>query len=103
MTLFVYNHADWQKEIIEQHNAQKPFAPENGNKLLFKVGDDVIYTNENGVSFNLKIAGLYQPNPIDSLYAVGRRYLLNWPCFWFPIKECDLEFDLKHELNKEEE
>ena len=79
MAYFTRSHQDWENEMIEKHNSEKPFAPENGNELLFKAGDDVIYTNPN------------LPNPIDSHYAVGRRYLLDWDCIWFPVKECDMK------------
>lgn len=84
------SHGDWQKEVIEQHNLRKPFAPENGQELLFKIGDKVVYTNDNGVSFIKKVIGLYQPNPIDSLYACGHRYLLDTDCYWMPVKEDNL-------------
>ena len=91
MTLFSHSHQDWEKEMIEKHDLQKPFAPENGNELLFKIGDDIIYTKDNGAIFTFKVTKLYQPNPIDSHYAIGCRYLLNWDCPWFPVKECNLE------------
>lgn len=91
MALYSRNHQDWENEAIEKHNLQKPFAPENGNKLLFKIGDDVTYTNPNGISFNLKIIGLYKPDTINYHYSLGCRYLLDWECPWFPVKESDLE------------
>lgn len=91
MTYFTRSHQDWENEMIENHNLQKPFAPENGNELLFNIGDDVVYTNPAGVKFNFKITGLYQPNHIDSHYALGRRYLLDWDCPWFPVEERSLE------------
>lgn len=85
------SHRDWEKETIEKHNLDKPFAPENGNALLFKVGDEVIYTNDYGVKFRFRVTGLYLPDPIDAQYALGGRYLLDWECPWFPVKERNLE------------
>lgn len=84
------SHQDWQAEVIRQHNAERPFAPENGQALQFNVGDAVVYSNDNGVSFNHKVTGLYKPNPIDSLYATGCRYLLDWDCHWMPVRESSL-------------
>ena len=83
-------HGDWQKEVILRHNAESPFAPENGQPLKFGIGDHVIYTNDNGVVFNQKITGFYKPEPIDSLYATGCRYLLNTDCYWMPVRENNL-------------
>ena len=40
------SHHDYIIEITAQHDALKPFAPENGQPLRFKIGDAVIYTNE---------------------------------------------------------
>jgi hypothetical protein len=39
------SHHDYIIEITAQHDALKPFAPENGQPLRFKIGDAVIYTN----------------------------------------------------------
>lgn len=85
------SHQDWEREQIEKHNTLKPFAPENGEALLFKPGDAVTYTNDCGVSFELKVTGLYRPDPIDSHYALGKRYLLDWDCPWYPVKESSLK------------
>ena len=98
MVLSSRSHWDWVKEMVEQHNLNKPFAPENGNELLFKVGDSVIYTNPAGVEFEFIVTGLYQPYPMTSQYATGKRYLLNWDCPWYPVEENSLQkaptFDL---------
>ena len=36
------SHHDYIIEITAQHDALKPFAPENGQPLRFKIGDAVI-------------------------------------------------------------
>lgn len=85
---------DYEKRVIAMHEAEKPFAPENGQPLKFAVGDVVAFTNEYGVMFRgLKVTGFYQPEPIDSLYATGRRYLLDWSSPWYPAKESSLQLD----------
>ncbi len=55
------SHHDYIIEITAQHDALKPFAPENGQPLRFKIGDAVIYTNEYGVQFRSCINGFYRP------------------------------------------
>jgi hypothetical protein len=87
----VSSHQDWQEEVIARHEASRPFAPENGDELKFKVGDRVVYTNDQGASFDLRITGLYRPAPINSLYATGYRYLLDGDAPWMPVKEKSLE------------
>lgn len=89
------SHWEWQERMIKQHDAEKPFAPENGTPLAFKAGDPVIYTNDQGVEFHLNVTGLYQPNPIDSLYATGYRYMLDWDCHWMPVRESNLRLNTK--------
>lgn len=87
------SHWDWVKRVVAQHDLEKPFAPENGEPLKFKIGDPVIFTNPNGVSFRLRVTGYYQPSEPCSLYANGRRYLLDSSSPWFPVKEADLQPD----------
>lgn len=87
------SHWEWQEKVVAQHDLEKPFAPENGEPLKFKIGDPVIYTNDYGVSFRLRITGFYQPAEPCSLYATGRRYLLDWSCPWFPVKEAQMLVD----------
>ena len=36
----------YEEEVVAQHDAEKPFAPENGEPLKFAVGDVVAFTNE---------------------------------------------------------
>ena len=58
------SHHDYIIEITAQHDALKPFAPENGQPLRFKIGDAVIYTNEYGAQFRRCL--LYtSPSPRD--------------------------------------
>ena len=42
------SHHDYIIEITAQHNALKPFAPENGQPLRYAAAAAVIYTNEFG-------------------------------------------------------
>lgn len=51
------SHNDYIIEITAQHDALKPFAPENGQPLRFKIGDAVIYTNEFGAQFRRRVTG----------------------------------------------
>ena len=68
------SHHDYIIEITAQHEALKPFAPENGQPLRFKIGDAVIYTNEYGAQFRCRVTGFYQPTGLSGLYARGARY-----------------------------
>lgn len=88
-----HSHHDWEKTVIGEHAMKKPFAPENGTELVFKIGTPVIFTNDYGVCFKLKVTGFYKPNPIDSMYATGSRYLLDSDSPWFPFKESSLRLD----------
>jgi hypothetical protein len=58
--------------ITAQHDALKPFAPENGQPLRFKIGDAVIYTNETAHSSGA--ASPVLPAHRAGLYARGARY-----------------------------
>jgi hypothetical protein len=55
------SHHDYIIEITAEHDALKPFAPENGQPLRFAIGGAVIYTNEAGLQFRLSITGFYRP------------------------------------------
>lgn len=87
------SHWAWCKKVAEQHDAEKPFAPENGQPLKFRIGDKVIYTNDNGAKFNLIVTGLFQREEGEILYCTGKRYYLNWDCHWMPATESSLELD----------
>lgn len=85
------SHHDWAEKVIEQHDREKPFAPENGQPLKFKIGEAVIYTNDYGVSFGPhRVTGLHQPTEPSSLYASGYRYYLDKVSCWMPVKESSL-------------
>lgn len=86
-----HSHWDWEEAVIERHQSEKPYAPENGEPLKFKVGDEVIYTNDYGVQFKQTVTGFYQPDQINSLYATGYRYLLDTDCYWMPVRESSLQ------------
>lgn len=81
------SHWEWSERVIAQHDAEKPFAPENGEPLKFKAGDNVIFTNDAGIEFELQVTGLFEPEEPCPLYACGYRYLLDWSCPWFPVEE----------------
>lgn len=85
------SHWDWMDQMIADHDKNRPYAPENGHPLKFKAGDWVIYTNDYGIRFPLKVSGLYKPQGKDSLYATGSRYLLDCESPWMPVKEASLE------------
>lgn len=88
------SHHEWAEEATARHDAQKPFAPENGQPLQFKAGEPVIYTNPAGIEFALRVTGLYErPASPDGMYANGARYLLDWDCHWFPVAESRLRLD----------
>ncbi|MBN0545410.1 hypothetical protein JTM37_36410, partial [Pseudomonas aeruginosa] len=73
--------------------ALKPFAPENGQPLRFKIGDAVIYTNEYGVQFRRCVTWFYRPSGLCGHYARGARYLLNSTSPWVPVSESSLRPD----------
>ena len=87
------SHHDWIIEITAQHDALKPFAPENDQPLRFKIGDAVIYSNEFGVQFRRRVTGFYRPAGFSGLYARGARYLLNSSSPWMPVSESNLRPD----------
>ena len=87
------SHHDYIIEIIAQHDALKPFAPENGQPLRFAMGDAVIYTNEFGAQFRRHVTGFYQPAGLSGLYARGARYLLDSTSPWMPVAESSLRSD----------
>jgi hypothetical protein len=80
-------------EAVALHDATKPFAPENGNPLRFNVGDNVIYTNDHGAEFRLRVTGFYRPDFPSLLYATGARYLVNSDAPWAPVEETSLRHD----------
>ena len=63
------SHHDYIIEITAQHDALKPFAPENGQPLRFKIGDAVIYTNEYGAQFRRRVTGSTSPPGCRSVRA----------------------------------
>lgn len=85
------SHWKWAEEVTAKHDAEKPFAPENGQPLRFQPGARVIYRNDNGAEFSLRVTGYYQrPATPCGLYASGCRYLLDWTCHWMPVREASL-------------
>lgn len=84
------SHWEWAARKVAEHDAEKPFAPENGQPLAFKPGDRVIFTNDAGIEFEQTITGYYSPEGTDALYANGARYLVDSTSPWFPVKEAAL-------------
>jgi hypothetical protein len=84
------NHHDWVSIAVAQHDAKKPYAPENGCPLKFKIGDDVVFTNEAGLKFRYQITGFYRPETKCAQYARGARYYVNSDSPWFPVSESEL-------------
>ena len=87
------SHHDWIVDIAAQHDALKPFPPENGQPLRFAMGDPVVYTNDAGVPFRRRVTGFYRPAGLCGLYALGARYLLNGDAPWMPVAESSLRLD----------
>lgn len=87
------SHHEWADEVIARHEAEKPFAPENGQPLLFSPGDVVIHTNEYGAKSRHTITGYFKPGTPSTQYANGARYLLDWDCHWVPVAEACLQLD----------
>ena len=64
-------------------------TPANGEKLLFRIGESVVYTNDYEVKFDAKVLG-YAPAH-NSLYKYGNRYFLDKDSYWYPVKESSLQ------------
>jgi hypothetical protein len=86
------SHHDYIIEITAQHDALKPFAPENGQPLRFKIGDAVIYTNEYGAQFRCRVTGFYQPTGLGPVRA-RCALLLDSSSPWMPVSESSLRPD----------
>ena len=54
----------------------------------FKVGDKVIFTNEYGVKFFLKVRGFASP-----VHEHGRFVYVFTDCWWFPVNPSTLSID----------
>lgn len=88
------SHWEWQKRVMAEHDAAKPFTPENGNPLRFKPGEAVIFRNDYRVEFHQRVTGYHQrPAEPCGLYARGCRYLLDKDCYWMPVTEASLRPD----------
>ena len=87
------SHHDYIIEITAEHDALKPFAPENGHFFFNDTATTEIYTNEAGLQFRLSITGFYRPAGPSGLYARGARYLLNSSSPWMPVSESSLRPD----------
>lgn len=91
ITYETVSHDEMTERAYVQHDEEKPFAPENGEKLKYNIGDTVKYTNEYGVSFGPRtIIGFYKRSEAISLYAQGCRYYIDSGCPWMPVKESSL-------------
>lgn len=88
------SHHEWVLQQQLLHDELKPYAPENGEPLQFAIGDQVIWTSENGTEFAYHITGLYQPHSACALYAAGYRYFVNSDSAWFPKTQQSLRKNL---------
>ncbi len=70
------SHFEWIDEQIAKFDAEKPFAPENGEPLKFNVGDSVTFTNSYGATFNTEIVKIFEREPGSYEYAKGCRYFI---------------------------
>lgn len=86
-------HNEWADKVLARHDAEKPFAPENGGSLRFAIGDRVVFTNDYGAEFERTVTGFYHPTRL--LYAQGYRYLVNSDSPWMPVKEASLRVSSK--------
>lgn len=85
------SHWEWAKRVTAEHDENKPFAPENGQPLRFAIGDEVIFTNDNGVEFEMMITGfMTRPEEPCGQYATGSRYYVNSCSPWFSVRESSL-------------
>lgn len=88
------SHLEYATKMMEQHDKNCCFAPENGQSLIFTVGEIVIYTNDYNIQFYTTIIDLYKrPSKPCTLYAAGARYLIGGgrnTAWWFPHKEKEL-------------
>ena len=84
------SHHEAMRLLRLEHDKNKPFAPENGTPLKFKVGDKVTYTNEGGVVFEgYTVTRLLHPSA--DLYPQGYRYFIDSDAYWMPKKESELK------------
>lgn len=85
------SHWDWAEGVIADHAKEKPFAPENGNELKYKVGDLVWYTNDAGIRWQTSVTKVLTPADGDDLgYALGHRYMLDLKPLHLSYKESSL-------------
>ena len=84
------SYYDWAQRKIREHDANLPFAPENGQPLKFRIGDRVVFTNDNRIEFGFTITGIAVRSKDDLNYALGYRYLVNSSSPWFPVRESSL-------------
>jgi hypothetical protein len=93
------SHWEWGERVMREHDEKRPYAPENGSRLKFRVGDRVIFTNEFGVESPraYTVTGIYErPDEPCGQYANGARYYLDWASHWFPVKESSLRAGHSH-------
>ena len=85
------SHHEAIARLIKEHDEIKPFPPENGKELKFKVGDKVTYINDYGCIFEgMTITKVMERADNEGLYCSGRRYYIDSDCPWMPVKEVNL-------------
>lgn len=86
-------HHEAMARLIKEHDKIKPFPPENGKELKFKVGDKVTYINDYGCIFEgMTITKVMSRADNEGLYCSGRRYYIDSDCPWMPVEEANLLF-----------
>lgn len=78
---------------------KEELLPEAPIECDYKVGDEVIFTNEYGVCFRgLKVIGF---SPIGDFYDKERFIHLDTSCYWFAKRPSELQL-VKREIEKSE-
>ena len=82
------------EELIEEAERTRPYAPENGKPLRFKVGDAVQYYSDGGtlvLPMVYRISALMTKAENPGWYAMGYRYWLDSAKpTWMPVAELNL-------------
>jgi len=91
------DHQTLTMRELASHDLARPFAPENGQPLKFKIGDLVAVRISDEISV-VRVIGYYQAR--DGLYARGKRYLLDVETHWVPYSEDQLVKVTGHSLER---
>lgn len=85
------NIEEWLRLNRHAHSAQRLSDIVSSPVVDFKIGDKVIYTNDNGVSFhNLTVIHISKHNV---LWKYGNCIYLNKGSYWYPVKPEQLSLE----------